>query len=88
MGQFEIGIVGTGFMHDLAARLAHRVQLTTDGRNPSLTAVAGAFGNQIDYAQLVKIYGEGPKSITNIISLIDSCLNAPRSSPRASSERT
>ena len=45
------------FMHDLAGRLAHRVQLTTDGHKPYLTAVEDAFGSNIDYAQLVKIYG-------------------------------
>lgn len=50
------------FMHDLAARLAHRVQLTTDGHRPYLMAVADAFGTDVDYAQLVKIYGEGPKT--------------------------
>jgi IS1 family transposase len=50
------------FMHDLAARLANRVQLTTDGHRPYLTAVQDAFGDEIDYAQLVKIYGEGPKT--------------------------
>ena len=50
------------FMHDLAARLAHRVQLTTDGHRPYLAAVADAFGTDVDYAQLVKIYGEGPKT--------------------------
>jgi IS1 family transposase len=50
------------FMHDLADRLAHRVQLTTDGHKPYLTAVADAFGNDIDYATLTKIYGEGPKT--------------------------
>jgi IS1 transposase len=44
-------------MHDLAGRLAHRVQLTTDGHKPYLTAVEDAFGSEIDYAQLVKIYG-------------------------------
>jgi IS1 family transposase len=47
------------FMHDLAGRLAHRVQLTTDGHKPYLGAVEDAFGGEIDYAQLVKIYGEG-----------------------------
>jgi IS1 family transposase len=46
------------FMHDLAGRLAHRVQLTTDGHKPYLNAVADAFGNDIDYATLTKIYGE------------------------------
>jgi IS1 family transposase len=50
------------FMADLADRLAHRVQLTTDGHRAYLTAVAGAFGNQIDYAQLVKIYGTDPEA--------------------------
>jgi len=50
------------FMHDLSARLANRVQLTTDGHKPYLNAVADAFGTDIDYAMLVKIYGEGPKT--------------------------
>jgi IS1 family transposase len=50
------------FMHDLAARLSNRVQLTTDGHNAYLTAVADAFGTDIDYAQLIKTYGEGPKT--------------------------
>jgi hypothetical protein len=38
------------------------VQLTTDGHKPYLTAVADAFGDEIDYATLTKIYGEGPKT--------------------------
>lgn len=50
------------FMHDLADRLAHRVQLTTDGHKPYLIAVEDAFGGEVDYAQLIKIYGEGPKT--------------------------
>ena len=50
------------FMDDLASRLNHRVQLTTDGHGPYLNAVEDAFGAGVDYAQLVKIYGEGPKS--------------------------
>jgi IS1 family transposase len=45
------------FMEDLAGRLANRVQLTTDGLKAYLTAVNAAFGNDIDYAMLVKIYG-------------------------------
>jgi hypothetical protein len=48
------------FMEDTASRLANRVQLTTDGHKPYLTAVAGAFGGEIDYAMLVKLYGETP----------------------------
>jgi len=45
------------FMHDLASRLANRVQLTTDGHRVYLEAVDLAFGNDIDYAMLVKVYG-------------------------------
>jgi IS1 family transposase len=45
------------FMHDLAGRLANRVQLTTDGHKAYLTAVEDAFGSEIDYAMLQKIYG-------------------------------
>ena len=45
------------FMNDLRARLANRVQLTTDGHKPYLEAVEGAFGGDIDYAMLVKMYG-------------------------------
>lgn len=48
------------FMHDLADRLAHRVQLTCDGYRPYLMAVTTAFGNDIDFAQLQKIYGYVP----------------------------
>ena len=46
------------FMDDLRARLANRVQLTTDGHKAYLEAVEGAFGGDVDYAQLVKLYGE------------------------------
>jgi hypothetical protein len=46
-------------MQDLAARLANRVQLTTDGHKPYLAAVEGAFGSAIDFAMLVKQYGPG-----------------------------
>ncbi len=50
-------------MDDLRARLANRVQLTTDGYSAYLEAVEGAFGGDIDYAMLVKIYGDsGSKS--------------------------
>jgi IS1 family transposase len=48
------------FMDDLRSRLAHRVQLTTDGHVAYLEAVEGAFGGDVDYAQLVKIYGPAP----------------------------
>ena len=45
------------FMHDLAERLASRVQLTTDGHKAYLSAVESAFGSEIDYGMLTKIYG-------------------------------
>ena len=47
------------FMDDLRGRLSNRVQLTTDGHKAYLEAVEGAFGADVDYAQLVKMYG-GP----------------------------
>jgi len=47
------------FMDDLRDRLANRVQLTTDGHKAYLEAVEGAFGADVDYAQLIKMYG-GP----------------------------
>lgn len=45
------------FIEDLAGRLKHRIQLTTDGHKPYLEAVEGAFGRDVDYAMLVKLYG-------------------------------
>jgi IS1 family transposase len=45
------------FIADLASRLSHRVQLTSDGHRPYLDAVETAFGADIDYAMLVKLYG-------------------------------
>ncbi len=47
-------------MDDLRSRLANRVQLTTDGHKAYLEAVEGAFGDDIDYAMLVKLYGQAP----------------------------
>lgn len=49
------------FMDDLAKRLANRVQLTSDGHKAYLEAVEGAFGSNIDYAMLVKVYGPAPE---------------------------
>jgi IS1 family transposase len=46
------------FIQDLAGRLANRVQLTTDGHKPYLEAVDYAFSGEIDYAMLIKIYGD------------------------------
>jgi IS1 family transposase len=49
-------------MDDLRSRLANRVQLTTDGHKAYLEAVEGAFGGDVDYAMLVKLYGETPEA--------------------------
>jgi IS1 family transposase len=51
------------FMDDLRSRLANRVQLTSDGHRAYLEAVEGAFGGDVDYAQLVKLYGAAPESM-------------------------
>ena len=51
------------FMDDLASRLTHRVQLTTDGHKAYLEAVEGAFGGDIDYAVLQKLYGTAPEAV-------------------------
>lgn len=54
---------GAAFIDDLAGRLSNRIQLTTDGHRPYLTAVESSFGAGIDYAMLVKLYGnEGGKN--------------------------
>ena len=50
------------FISDLKGRLANRVQLTTDGHKMYLEAVEQAFGRDVDYAQLVKLYGQEPES--------------------------
>ncbi len=48
------------FMNDLKNRLANRVQITTDGHKVYLTAVEKAFGSEVDYAVLIKMYGTEP----------------------------
>jgi len=50
------GFTVRAFIRDLADRLATRVQLTTDGHRVYLEAVEGAFGSEINYAMLVKLY--------------------------------
>jgi len=49
-------------MRDLASRLRYRVQLTSDGHRAYLIAVEEAFGADIDYSQLIKIYGNAGES--------------------------
>lgn len=52
------GDTALDFMTDLAGRMANRIQLTSDGHRAYLEAVEQAFGDDIDYAMLVKLYGE------------------------------
>lgn len=49
------------FLSDLASRLSHRIQLTTDGHRAYMEAVEDVFGDGIDYAMLVKLYGREPE---------------------------
>ncbi|MGA2135189.1 MAG: IS1 family transposase, partial [Bryobacteraceae bacterium] len=49
------------FLEDVASRVSNRVQVTTDGHKMYLNAVPDSFGGQVDYAQLVKIYGNDPE---------------------------
>jgi hypothetical protein len=68
MCTWKIGTRGAttayALMHDLASRLKNRIQLTTDGHRAYAEAVESAFGAQIDYAMLVKLYGNDSESET------------------------
>ena len=57
VGPRDLGSAYT-FMMNLAERLATRVQLTTDGLNSYLSAIEDAFGADVDYSQLIKLYGQ------------------------------
>jgi len=59
------------FMDDLRSRLANRVQLTSDGHKAYLEAVEDAFGADVDYAQLIKMYGNAPESFKGRYSPAD-----------------
>jgi IS1 family transposase len=52
----------SAFMHDLKQRLRYRVQLTSDGHRVYLEAVETAFGADVDYAMLIKLYGTPPEA--------------------------
>jgi IS1 family transposase len=56
-------VAANEFMNDLAGRLKSRVMLTTDGLKAYLEAVEGAFGADIDFAQLIKIYGKSQDEV-------------------------
>jgi IS1 family transposase len=54
------GATAIEFVCDLSKRLANRVQITSDGHRAYLEAIEAGFGADVDYAQLVKLYGEVP----------------------------
>ena len=68
VASFMVGTRGSrtpeAFMDDLASRLSNRVQLTTDGHRVYFEAVENAFGPPIDYAMLVKLYGNDAEAET------------------------
>lgn len=57
------GADATALMDDLRGRLANKVQLTTDGNHLYLEAVERAFGADVDYAMLIKLYGSDPEAV-------------------------
>jgi IS1 family transposase len=71
------GEYALALMDDLRSRLANRVQLTSDGHRAYLEAVEGAFGADIDYAMLVKIYGAAPESMKGRYSPAE-CIGAEK----------
>ncbi len=54
------GQAAIDLMDDLRSRLANRVQISTDGHRAYLDAIEGAFGGDVDYAQVIKLYGPTP----------------------------
>jgi IS1 family transposase len=60
VGRRDAGFA-TEFLRDVESRLSNRIQLTTDGHKMYLTAVPDAFAESVDYAQLVKIFGNDPE---------------------------
>ena len=54
------GETALAFMDDLRDRLDDRPQLTTDGLRAYLESVEGAFGGDVDFAQVIKMYGKEP----------------------------
>lgn len=52
----------TMFMKDLSSRLKNKVQLSTDGHKMYLEAVDDVFGGEIDFSQIIKLYGNNPES--------------------------
>jgi IS1 family transposase len=67
------GAFAAKFMADVASRLRNRVQMTTDGHKPYLQAIDRAFGCEIDYAMLEKLYAAPPSEGTTRYSPAHCC---------------
>ena len=52
----------TAFIGDLASRVRHKIQLTTEGHEPYLEVIEAAWGIDVDYAVLEKIYADNPET--------------------------
>ena len=64
------------FISNLAGRLASRVQLTSDAHRAYLQAVEDAFGSEIDYAQLIKLYGNDTRPVQEVRYSAPPCIGA------------
>ena len=71
----------TKFMQDVASQMDGWVQLTTEGFKPYLEAVHGAFGVDVDYAMLVKLYGPGDEGKYGMSECIESDISTTRGTP-------
>jgi hypothetical protein len=79
------GEFATHFVRDLAGRLASRVQVTTDGLRAYLEAMEQGFGGEVDYAVLVKLYGQPAEAETRYSPAI--CLGCERHAVSGTPER-
>ena len=75
------------FIRDLAGRLGNRVQLTSDGHRAYLEAVEGAFGCDVDYAQLIKLYGLR-RAARRVVTALPTAPGSKRSPSRGTRTRS
>lgn len=59
------GATAIEFVNDLASRLSQRAQITSDGHRVYLEAVESAFGSEVDYAMLIKMFGPDAGKMRN-----------------------
>lgn len=81
------GDAAKDFVNDLASRLAHRVQITSDGHRAYLEAIEAAFGMDVDYAMLVKHYGTEVKDAATRYSPAE-CTGCSKGTVRGNPDET